>query len=736
MSGELPTNTGFEPQTIRGEGGILVSGSGHVVIDGSGINPVSSGSGALSAQVIGNTFSGTGVSLTSLLTDSVRVAAYVEEVDQWYEWVPGNADVADDWRTIASANPQSAAGRWKLVGDTLKLASLGGGLDNGARLTSAAAAMVGGTIVLRETNAVGSPEEFVFSTPFILPNASVVSGVPVAGITIVGSPGVRFRSTLTGAMIEGVPSNVGAVVSTTLTVATTGTRNITTAAALAPGETIQIQQSPTVVAYFRVVSTVGLVATLDRDVLQSFIIGDTVKTANLPEGIIIYGNNMILSGDGTNYLLLEGGLDGTIVDLGAQADFGAPTGAAYKLLGCFDVNGTSLNYKARDLGPLGIQIVSSEELTLSKCVVEDIIAGAATGAIQVIGGISVKIDETFTTVARNVSRFGLQLDGACQSCRVSNCTFEGASNGIEILSGNLRSVIDECSFHDNGIGVNNQTSTQNRISDCTFFKSTIVLQSTVDCAIESCSFLGVGIPSTAAIQVTDGLHTSISDANITTHITGITVAGDVDMTNINVTDCAVTGITITGAGPTNTNHVRVVNLTARAGAGTVAGWTGILSNPGFNGQLEVHNSRIDMTIAGQTAIKHNGAGSGVVILTGNQLWTESVAGTFGYVQPAVVGSVYTLRRSGRCQFSVTTPITIAATGFSNINTVIAPAAGVGLPVPWPDLQVTDHINLQRLTSVGAGPFNFPSVATTPGVNFTITFDAGDAGSAWQYQVNS
>jgi hypothetical protein len=36
MSGETPTNTGFDPQTIRGEGGISVSGSGHVIVSSGG----------------------------------------------------------------------------------------------------------------------------------------------------------------------------------------------------------------------------------------------------------------------------------------------------------------------------------------------------------------------------------------------------------------------------------------------------------------------------------------------------------------------------------------------------------------------------------------------------------------------------------------------------------------------------------------------------------------------------
>jgi hypothetical protein len=37
MSGEIPTNTGFDPQTITGAGGILVSGTGSVTVDGSSL---------------------------------------------------------------------------------------------------------------------------------------------------------------------------------------------------------------------------------------------------------------------------------------------------------------------------------------------------------------------------------------------------------------------------------------------------------------------------------------------------------------------------------------------------------------------------------------------------------------------------------------------------------------------------------------------------------------------------
>jgi hypothetical protein len=47
MSGEVPINTGFEPQTIRGQGGIIVSGAGHVTVANGGPG----GSGAVIQEV-------------------------------------------------------------------------------------------------------------------------------------------------------------------------------------------------------------------------------------------------------------------------------------------------------------------------------------------------------------------------------------------------------------------------------------------------------------------------------------------------------------------------------------------------------------------------------------------------------------------------------------------------------------------------------------------------------------
>ena len=43
MSGEVPGNSGFDPQTISGAGGIQISGAGHVVVDGADIIPSGGG---------------------------------------------------------------------------------------------------------------------------------------------------------------------------------------------------------------------------------------------------------------------------------------------------------------------------------------------------------------------------------------------------------------------------------------------------------------------------------------------------------------------------------------------------------------------------------------------------------------------------------------------------------------------------------------------------------------------
>src|SRR5262245_30430286 len=104
----IPQNSGFDPEVIKGVGGILVHGGGEVTIDGNGL------AGAV----------GTIAELAALPTGNQTRYVWVAEVDAFYQFVPGSAATSDGWTVVAKTGP-GVAGQWILVGEQLSLAPLG-----------------------------------------------------------------------------------------------------------------------------------------------------------------------------------------------------------------------------------------------------------------------------------------------------------------------------------------------------------------------------------------------------------------------------------------------------------------------------------------------------------------------------------------------------------------------------------------------------------------------------------
>jgi hypothetical protein len=584
----------------------------------------------------------------------------------------------------------------------------------------------------------------------------VISGLPagwminINGANLVGAmaqTGGNANSIIFGTTLATAP-----IVTTTIAAAgvSYGSNQMTatSAAAIVQGQTIRVTTaaSPNVRTYYKVDHKAGATATLDRSVLFPFAAGDEIaQTANdfvrVQRGTILFGGGTI-TGSGDRGIYLEGGYE---VSVSGPGRIDCSQGGALTLsggivfdVGCVDctveksyVDGFSITNNA-DSFDYGIRFASCEQCTITASRASHFtVAGFLNFDCMQCSANQLRAFDATTALATGlgIGGTGAANPNGCLECVYEDCSFSGIGvpGGFAAWALNIDRAIRSqfYGFHVENCRVRYQlgftsttdillsgcTAVGNTAYEVTGFNEALIVGGggAPGCRIEDFTAIDCGSQMGLA-QVLD-LQSDIIVDGLTTR-------------NPTVSTARVVRFTST----VKKGVLRNADITLSP-AGAAAAFGGVAIDGSAGSRFYLSNVTITCMsgAGGDVGIQHNS--NGVVELRDVEVLNPLVVpATSGYVGTA--GTC--VRRPGRFDASGTTsPFTANESDRGSFD-----ANGATVTIPFFDIMnLAPPPALWLVTPAGAVNRNAESIAITAGVNFAVTFAAGDTGRRGYEIVN-
>jgi hypothetical protein len=634
---------------------------------------------------------------------SATTDAFVNEVSGSYEFVVADATTADGWLVIAPTG--GTAGRWHFRGDRITLKPLGGAADDAPTLSSAMAACAYKAKIVMRGGA------WTWATP----------GALVAGTHIIMEPGVVITSTMSSAVFtNGIfyadTTRTGA--GTISTLAVVGTKTLISATSFTVGDWVFVGQtagtSTYVAAQYQIKAKAGVgpyTYTVDRPLIRAWPVGTAIKliTAQVRD-IVIEGNKATLKGGGARLIQMLGAYRCRVSGIRftktvtATPDYGLAFDIGTLESAVEDCEGDEIN--------CSIIFESTERTHALRCHARDCATGftvndSADGALT-DSSVSGSTASGASIGTNNTGGAGTETMAGSQNFTIRGGRFTGCAEAAVSLAANCK----DCRFE----GVYSGYSQYGFDVGSTCYRSVLV-----NCLSEgNQTGLGYGFyvhgPGTRLIAPTSrGDKFALYIAN-----PGVDVVDVVSPEFLEFTTRAISIDTDVTAGSW---------LNIKGGRFYTATSTDMVDLRGPM-NVEMDGTKIEAPTGGVFAIYVRVAASSAVHVLRGVRMTQAGAGSLGYYQEAT--GTCRLRLEGRNDLNVTTPLTIAATGFSNRGTVVANGT-TGVDVNYPDIKATDTVQLTRTTD-GGTPGPTPRVTITAGTKFAINATAGDT-STYTYKIS-
>lgn len=501
--------------------------------------------------------------------------------------------------------------------------------------------------------------------------------------------------------------------------ASAGAQAVASATSFAVGDWMWLGQSAGsstyVAAQYQIVAKSGVgpyTYTLDRPLTRSWNSGTYFRalTSRLKD-CVIEGNGALLEGGGDRLLQIQGGWHCLVrgVRFAKTASYTPDYGLAFDL-GCFETSAVDCS---ADGAANGFIIEAGERVSLVRC--------NARG-----GGIGLRINDSTDCSVVDSSASGYTSGGISITANATG----GASS--DASAGSARIMVRGGTYQKSAAGTG--VSLAGYASDCTIDSvcsadndinfdvgPTSLRNSLINCHSERAAAGSFGYGYYIHGPGTRLIAPSSSGDKFALYIAGSTVdVLDVAAPNFeNYTTRAISidtdppassWLNVTGGRMTSTTNTDAIDLRGPM-------------NCLFDGL------RLVLPAGGPIGIYVRATASSAVHVLRGVRMSQGGAGASGYAQAAT--GTCTLRLDGRNDLNVTTPTTIAATGYTNVGTVTANGA-TSVDVSYPDIKATDVVILTRKTD-GGTPGNTPRVTIAAGSKFTINGDALDT-SVYAYAI--
>lgn len=622
---------------------------------------------------------------------------YVAEGDAMYRFNVGGVATPNGFTVLGVTG--GTAGVYEILSDRISLEPVGGGADDGVRLTLASAACKDKcTLHLRYSTA------WTFATPCTLAGSHVTELTDGSILTSTQTPG-SFTAFIFVAMIA---LNNGPALTTVQTAA--GDNTLTVNTLFAAGNIIWLGQtaasSTYVAAKYRVESVSGAgpyVLTLDRPLNKTFIVGTRVQLVTTDKNnVVINGNGALLRGPADRHIQLLGVWNAKICRTRHDAGAGIPSTVGYGV--------------ALDLGCLNgvVEDVDAEEINCSlvfECGERTHAYRSSSRRCTNVAQMIDSVDSTFNEFTGSDYTSGITI-GTNTTAPLET---SGGSFNSFIIGGQVTRGTSGVSFgRATQCGAKGVTSSRNTFNfdiGTTQFRTTLT-----DCISERAVSTGYGF-------YCHGPGISLANPRSLSDIFAIYVADTcdvVDVSNpeiINYTTRAVSiDTSVSAASQMNIRGGRIASTTV----------TDCIDIRGGMNVL-VDSTRIALA-AGVFGVYHRTAASPYVCTLRDVVMTQSGAGSIGYFSQA--GGVH-LRREGRTNPIVTTPYTINATSYANFGSFTLNGAST-VNIAFPDLKLHERLKYNR-SAVSGGTGLDPVITATPGTGFAVVSTAGNL-DTYQYEI--
>lgn len=540
-----------------------------------------------------------------------------------------------------------------------------------------------------------SPGTYLISNTITIPSNTIIWGSPSA--ILLGN--ISGTYPLTGSILRTGLSGAAAASTTINATATIGATTFTVAsgAGIVAGGFIYVADAHATTArrtLYLVESVSGTTITVDRPISTAYVTGDTVSfytSAQVPQGIIIYGNRMQIQGASVVAISFQTAYKCEAYDLifnaasptsPSDAAFGFNNGSAICVASRIMVDGYGGGSPS-----VGIGIESTDGCIISYSTVQNC-AGNGMAFIESTKGSFINCMSLHNSYGYVWTNDILSTRGS-DWCSTINCQAIGNTNdGFIPGAGSLYvSIIGGVSSGNGGIGFNTASSTF--ATDFTIDGTTITNNT-----------------GGAVVILAGAKRGKLSNLTIDAG-----AASAFDIMSF-ADDCQCSNISIIGGGGAqrpiiaNGGDVLFTNLNVfRKTSGTAS--FGISVN---NGTLTIQGGKFILGVNGDIGLTVTG---GKMIVENFKVSPGSATGTFGIFTSGGV-----LRILENVDVSATaTPLDFTG-GIQNRFTKVLAGAATTV-VSWTDLKSTDNIELQ-IQSV-AGTLEAPyQITPNPGTGFTIT----------------
>jgi hypothetical protein len=482
---------------------------------------------------------------------------------------------------------------------------------------------------------------------------------------------------------------------------------LTSAAGVAIGGFLQLAlaANPFINQIFRVVNVVGNNVTIDRPISRVYPAGTLSRFyATVPQNISLEFNGASMSGKCVVYITIVGGRD--VIITGLHADPKSPLGSASDsgiafLSGCYrsHVIDCVIDASSGSAGNKSLAFISCDT-----CLMQNV---QAFNAITACIGITDSVYCSFVDVDSYGGFTGLLLaseGGAVGEASVISCGFSrircygNSVSGIQLTDGSSYNTFDEVTASDGG---------QDGI---VFINTALVMQGNRFSNVAAQNNARYGVNITTGVKRTSFVNVDVSN----NAVIGFLASDEVSISNLSADSETTAGFVLDCASPTGIVSVRGAQL-----KGFVSPQYAIQVNAGT---ADIADLECELS----------NASIGVGVLAGVAKLTRCrITGGGGAIGVLAAGGT-TRIGEGVDVDGCTTPVQVSPGAFINRATVQINGA-TPVPVPWPDFNSTDDVQMTMKTPTFAGLQTFAAVAYTPGTGFTVTGFAGDT-SVYDYVV--